>query len=181
MFLAKIDVTKFHVADYGVFKNHLRKPRFWVEKVLIRGARVLVLVLRGADFALHWFFGISWLFRFFKYVKNGHFSPRYHWFSHGFGIYIDIMHLCSLQKEVGPCFRESSTSVSQVHLHSTWEDEGVEAGFVDEGGWFDSIGGVHFVHHLIIVFNVDAQSLFWIFIPQCPCLSLFSSPIRRQS
>ena len=41
---------------------------------------------------------------------------------------------CSLQKEVGPCFSASSTSVSQVHLHSTWEDAGVETGFVDEGG-----------------------------------------------
>jgi hypothetical protein len=31
---------------------------------------------------------------------------------------IDIMHLLPLQKEE-PCFRASSTSVSQVHLHST--------------------------------------------------------------
>ena len=60
----------------------------------------------------------------------------------------------------------------EVHLHSTWEDKGVESGFVDEGGWFDSIGGVHFVHHLIIVFDVDAQSLFWILYPSASATSL---------
>ena len=38
---------------------------------------------------------------------------------------------CSLQKEVGLCFRVSSISVSQVHLHSIREDKGVETGFVD--------------------------------------------------
>ena len=37
--------------------------------MLIRGARVLVLVLRGADFALPLIVGFSRLFRFFKYAK----------------------------------------------------------------------------------------------------------------
>ena len=40
---------------------------------------------------------------------------------------------CSLQKEE-PCFKASSTSVSQVCLHSTWEDKGVKTGLVDEDG-----------------------------------------------
>ena len=38
---------------------------------------------------------------------------------------------CSLQKEE-PCFRASSTSVSQVRLHSIREDKGVESRLVDK-------------------------------------------------
>jgi hypothetical protein len=103
------------------------------------------LVLRSADFALLWFFSISWLFRFFKLVKNEH-SPR-----DTTDLATDLVYIltsctsCSLQKEE-PCFRASSTSVSQVHLHSTWEDKGVETRLVDEGHLLFSArgGGVTF-------------------------------------
>ena len=59
-------VRIFRVVNYESFQNYLRKPRFWGEKVLIRGMRVLGLVLRGADFALPLIVGFSRLFRFFK-------------------------------------------------------------------------------------------------------------------
>ena len=159
--------------------------------MLIRGAKEFVLVLRGADFALLWFFCILWLFRFFKYVKTGHFSPRYHWFSHRFGIYIDIMHLLFPPERGGAMFRASSTSVSQVHLHSTWEDEGVETRFVDEYR-LGPIDGERFVHRFVLCLHMVANGFCGLLYPSAsytsflqkrgsPCSSLFSSPIRRHS
>ena len=63
-------VRIFRIVNYESFQNNLRKTQFWGEKVLIRGMRVLGLVLRGADFAPQLIFRISCLFGFFKYVKS---------------------------------------------------------------------------------------------------------------